>query len=66
MSANWGLFYQAPSIKQKWHNDFNKEEFLKLCKDSLKAQLEYVAYNPLRFGKLESPKLKTCNVSTDC
>ncbi|KAK6379789.1 uncharacterized protein PV06_00326 [Exophiala oligosperma] len=40
----------TPSIKNEWHNRFTKDQFLQLCEDSLKAQLEYVSYNPLRFG----------------
>ncbi|MCJ1300686.1 hypothetical protein MMC08_003483 [Hypocenomyce scalaris] len=40
----------TPSIKSAWHNKYSPAEFLELCRKSLKAQLDYVAYNPLRFG----------------
>ena len=41
---------QTPSIKSTWHNKYSPTEFLELCRKSLKAQMDYVAYNPLRFG----------------
>lgn len=43
---------QTPSIKNEWHQDFSKERLVDLCERSLKAQLDYVASNSLRFGRL--------------
>ena len=41
---------QTPSIKNEWHQELPKEKWIKLCEDSLTAQLNYVKFNPLRFG----------------
>ncbi|KAJ5626399.1 2-amino-3-carboxymuconate-6-semialdehyde decarboxylase [Penicillium lagena] len=40
----------TPSIKSEWHNGYTAPKFLELCRRSFQAQLEYVFFNPLRFG----------------
>ncbi|KAK7897455.1 hypothetical protein LTR67_005344 [Exophiala xenobiotica] len=44
----------TPSIKRDWHEGLSPAQFKNFCERSLEAQLQYVAYNPLRFGQSAS------------